>query len=564
MQNMQHEEASSRLRELNSVSKIKLSSCRTFHEIDNIPLYKNRFSDIEKFHHPGLAPVSDNTGSYHINLDGTQAYKKRYNKTFGFYCMRAAVIDNGEYYHINIKGDRFYKESYDWLGNYQENKCVARKDDRFFHIDIDGNEIYSEKYDYVGDFKDDIAVVYKQGKASHINGNGKLVHSKWYNKLGIYHKGFAIAEDDNGWFHIDISGAPIYESRYKMVEPFYNGHAKVEGFSGILGQIDVKDNMKYVINRPNSFTLMHQISSELVGFWNTYLLNAAVQMEVLQLLPLSTSSLAKKLKANHDHLNRFLRALWEIKFIKYDKEENIWKLEPKGQFFIDNSFMVKAAKMWGRVIAEENWLKIPELIKQKEIASDLSFKEKENDNNIRTELYQALLGYSNFDMSEFLEKIDISEDSKIILFGVHSLSLIKQLKDNNINSIGFYNEPHLPNELTDGFDINLIEKNYSLEKYNLAILGRFLQHQDDQSVLKQLNLLKRNNILRIILIETLIEEYSPQGSVVDINIMVETGGKLRSMPEWQRLIQKIGDFRINKIIPLTSYLSIVDIRRMEL
>ena len=561
MQNMQYEKTSNKLDMLKQIGNIKFSSCRSYHLLNDNPLYDNRFTDIEKFHHPGFAPATDQTGSYHINFDGIAIYEKRFEKTFGFYCNRAAVIDNGNYYHIDPKGIRVYQDSYDWLGNYQENKCVVNKKGKFFHIDLEGNKIYQEEYDYVGDFKDDIAVIYKNEQATHINATGQKINNKWYKKLGVFHKGYANAEDDSGWFHINIKGEPIYQHRYKMVEPFYNGYAKVETFSGVLGQIDLSGNMQHIIYQPDSMYRMHQISGEMVGFWNTYLLNAAAHIGILELLPANIISLVKRLEVNQHNLQRFLRALWEINLIYYDKSEDIWQLTEKGQIFIDNPFMIKAAKMWGRVIGEENWLKIPELLNKKEILSHLSFKEKEKSEDIKTDLYETLLGYTNFDITKFKEIIDIHRNDKILLFGVHSLALVDILKSQNINSITYYNDPKIPEQLTSKFNINVIEKNDSIEQYDLAIFGRFLQHQDDNKVLSYLKNLKDSNISRILLIETIIKEDTPMGGAVDINIMVETGGMLRSKNHWKDMLNKAGNFTINNILPLTSYLSVIDIER---
>lgn len=561
MQNMQHEKAIGNVELLQQIGNIKLSPCRTFHKLDEVALYDRKFQDVEKFHHPGLAPVSDSSGGYHIDFNGSEIYKKRFDKTFGFYCSRAAVIDNEKYYHIDPEGKRIYKDFYDWCGNYQEDKCVVRKERNFFHIDINGNKIYRENYDYVGDFKDNIAVVYKSGKASHINQKGQLIHNKWYKKLGVFHKNYANAEDDRGWFHINIFGDPIYEYRYKMVEPFYNNCAKVETFSGKLEQINLTGKSSHVISLPNSFEQMHRISSELVGFWNTYLFNATAQTGILKLLPRSIPDLAKKLNANEYYLERFLRALWEINLINYNKDQDLWELAEKGSFLIDHPFLMKAAKMWGRVITESNWLNIPALIQQKEMQSFPTFKEKEQNNDIKAELYQVLIGYSKYDFESFLEKIDIKQNEQILLLGVHSLALIDSFKKNNIHFIDYYNDPILPVELTKDFNINIKEKDNLIKEYDIAILGRFFQHQDNKSVLAFLNLLKNGKISRIILVETIIDKKSPVGGVVDINIMVESGGKLRSISDWNKLLKQAGGFSIKKVTSLTDYLSVIEIIR---
>jgi len=94
-----------------------------------------------------------------------------------------------------------------------------------------------------------------------------------------------------------------------------------------------------------------------------------------------------------------------------------------------------------------------------------------------------------------------------------------------------------------------------------VIFGRFLQHYDDNKVLSYFKTLKNTRISRILLIETIIEQYYPMGGIVDMNIMVETGGKLRTRINWENILEQVGDFRISGILPLTNYLSIVDIRR---
>ncbi len=134
---MQYEKTFSQSSKLKELSHIEISDCRTFHKLDNSPLYSMRFIEVEKFHSPGLAPVYDQSGGYHINLDGIAVYAQRFDKAFGFYCNRAAVLDKEKYYHIDLQGNRTYLDSYDWVGNYQENKCVVRKGNKFFHIGLE-------------------------------------------------------------------------------------------------------------------------------------------------------------------------------------------------------------------------------------------------------------------------------------------------------------------------------------------------------------------------------------------------------------------------------------------
>ncbi|MEI6805300.1 MAG: WG repeat-containing protein [Myxococcaceae bacterium] len=219
------------------LNEIEVSLCETHHVWQGAPLYSARFYRVLKYHSPGLSPVCDETGAFHINVLGEPVYGERFIKTFGFYCSHAAVEAEHGWGHITAQGHFLYPQKYDWCGNYQEGLCAVRdKDGNYFHIDQRGQRAYSESYAYVGDFKDRIAVVCtKEGKNSHINVEGKLTHHGQYQRLDVFHKGFARAKDERGWFHIMKDGHPAYSYRFADLEPFYNGQALAQTFkSGLV------------------------------------------------------------------------------------------------------------------------------------------------------------------------------------------------------------------------------------------------------------------------------------------------------------------------------------------
>lgn len=223
---------------------IKVSADNTFFLFEGNPIFDKRFIEVLKFHSPGLAPVLDETGSYHIDSRGNSLYAERFSRTFGFYCNRAAVVQKDKWYHITEKGERAYTQSYSWTGNFQENLCPVRDENRYFHIDPDGRRIYSESYIYCGDFKDGYACVkINDGSYRHIDAEGKYLNDKSFLDLGIFHKNFASAKDEKGWFHIDKTGRELYTQRYSAVEPFYNGFALVTKLDQNKIIIDERGNM---------------------------------------------------------------------------------------------------------------------------------------------------------------------------------------------------------------------------------------------------------------------------------------------------------------------------------
>jgi hypothetical protein len=219
---------------------IKVSADNTYFLFEETPIFNRKFIEVLKFHAPGLAPVKDDSGSYHINIEGKELYSERYSRTFGYYCNRTTVVKDGEWYHINEHGERSHKNSFVWAGNYQENLCTVRDtNNQYFHIDLNGYKIYSETFTYAGDFKDGIACVKNaSGFCKHIDALGNYLNNIDFLDLGIFHKNFATAKDKEGWYHIDKQGKAIYKQRYLAIEPFYNGYALVTQF----------DNQKVIIN----------------------------------------------------------------------------------------------------------------------------------------------------------------------------------------------------------------------------------------------------------------------------------------------------------------------------
>jgi hypothetical protein len=212
----------------------------THHVVDGRPLYPARFTAVLKFHTPGLAPVRDGSGAFHIDSTGSAAYGARYQRTFGFYEGFAAVVAVDGWHHVDEAGVPAYGARWDWCGNFQGALCTVRTAaGRYGHIRPDGGAATGLAWYYAGDFRDGVAVVQgDDGRSTHIDVRGEHVHGRWFQDLDVFHKGFARACDEGGWMHIDAQGHPIYARRFAYVEPFYNGQARVQRLDGALEVIN--------------------------------------------------------------------------------------------------------------------------------------------------------------------------------------------------------------------------------------------------------------------------------------------------------------------------------------
>jgi hypothetical protein len=215
--------------------EIELASSRDFFQINGEKVFK-QYLEAQKFHPPGLAPVRDASGWYHINTEGIPVYNERYDCLFGYYFERAVAVLEKNWFHIDPTGSLVYSGTYSWCGNYQESVCSVRQGEKYFHINLNGQRIYNASYFFAGDYRDGVACVrMANGLFKHIDKSGNAINDRQFRGVGVFHKGIATAQDEFGWFHIDLSGRPLYEERYAYLEPFYNGYALAEDLFGRKG-----------------------------------------------------------------------------------------------------------------------------------------------------------------------------------------------------------------------------------------------------------------------------------------------------------------------------------------
>jgi SAM-dependent methyltransferase len=307
----------------NSDQKYTIAPDQTHHlNEQGLSAYEQRFDQVLSFHSPGLAAVRDQTGSYHIKSDGNALYKKRYSRTFGFYCNRAAVKKGNHYFHIDPEGFRCYSKNYAWTGNYQEDKCVVRGfKGQYFHINLQGQPCYPQRFKYTGDFKYGIAVArHSNGNAIHINPKGQQIHEHEYRDLDIFHKSFARACDSSGWFHITRKGKSIYSERYKEIEPFYNGLARVITFQDTIGIINETGTWVKTIDdiQEHPSRLIRQIQSLCDSYWPLQTVIAAIKLKFFDTVGNRTwklMDLASHLQMDMEELKLLCQALKLEQFI---------------------------------------------------------------------------------------------------------------------------------------------------------------------------------------------------------------------------------------------------------
>lgn len=528
------------------------------HLIKGMPFYSHRFKHVLKYHAPGLAPVKDKTGAYHIDIDGKPSYSNRYLQTFGYYESIAAVESSNGWMHIHLDGSACYAQHFAWCGNFQEGLCTVRDfNNNYYHILTDGKPCYTERYAYAGDFKDGFAVVHTpDGKCTHIDKRGCYLHHKWFDDLDVYHKAYARAKTSEGWYHVDKQGMPIYQERFAAIEPFYNNVARVESFEGATLVINTQGKAISTLKHPPNPA--SQLSNDMVGFWKTEVIATAVQLGIFDVLPATSEDIANRLNLPLPHLQRLIRSLWELKLISLEKAK--WHLSASGQLLCHPSYLASAAILWSDV-NNNAWKKLPEYIRKGYSQHHASFKQLCTNPEKKYHYLTALAGYAQQDFNQLASLVDWNKHVSLIGVGYSAKVVLEDLNKQFPHLRLHFNS--LQEDLTSDNNKRLNYQYFNIQKAwpiqgDAILLPKVLHYWPEQNTLEILNY-AGNALLpdgKIYILEMLLSNDQACGGLLDLNMLIETGGMLRTHSQWESIIMA-ANLKISASKPISDYMTLL-------
>jgi hypothetical protein len=548
-----------------SWSSLRLAACGT-HHIDerDAPVYGERFDEVLKFHTPGLAPVRRGALAWHIRVDGAPAYERRFSRTFGFYEGLAAVASFDVWHHITSDGADAYSDRFAWCGNFQEGRCAVRDTSgAYLHIQTNGHAVYRERWRYAGDYRDGVAVVQaSDGRSTHIDREGRQLHGHWFIDLDVFHKGFARARDEGGWTHVDTAGRAAYSRRFASVEPFYNGQARVERFDGGLEIID-EAGVTLVELRAARRSEFAALSADMVGFWRTQTIAAAVQLGVPEALPSTEAALAERCTLHRDGTRRLLRALAELRLVTRDGDQ--WKLTSRGAFLrADHPLTLADAALEYAGPLSKMWDALPDALRHGSTwKSPDVFGEVARDEGRRQGHHRMLQSYARHDYADLCQALDLRGDERVIdaagglgvlgqiVMDAHPSLHLTVLERPEVVAQAAARAPALHWHPADIFE------RWGL-KADVVLLSRVLHDWDDAAALRILRHARAALPIggRICVIEMLLPENSGEGGLCDLHLLMATGGRERSTEEFGQLFDAAG-FHLQGVRTVAALPSIV-------
>ena len=531
--------------------ELSVSDCGTHHLSGDASAYVERFDEVLKFHHPGLAPVMRAGLAWHIHTDGSEAYIDRFVRTFGFYEGVAAVQTNDGWCHIHPDGNEVYPERYDWCGNFQSGRATVRlRSGRYRYIRIDGAPLSHDSWRYAGDYKDGRCVVQNDaGGSTHLDLHGEQVHGRWYADLDVFHKGFARARDEGGWMHVDLAGSPVYQRRFAAVEPFYNGQSRVERFDGGLEVVDERGS-PIVELRAATCSDFAALSADMVGFWRTQTIAASVRLGVIEALPGSSANIAARVGLSGDGALRLLRALGELLLVENDRGN--WRLSSRGVFLLRSHplTLADAALEYSGELGAL-WASLPEALmhgsgwKHPDIFNDVA-----KDTGRLSGHHRMLNSYALHDYAQIPDVLDLRGDESIIDagggVGAFADYLLKAYPDSVVTIL---DKPEVVAKGQEDHRTELRLKWLAGDLFgawgvsaDVVTLTRVLHDWDDADAIAIL--CRAREVLplggRLFVIEMLLSEGAHFGALCDLHLLTVTGGRERSKSEFEKLFREAG------------------------
>lgn len=543
----------------------------THHLYRGHPAYGRCFREVLKFHVPGLAPVVDYTGAYHIHPDGSAAYVERHNRTFGFYEGIAAVDSAQGWHHIRPDGTPIYSQRYQWCGNFQDGRCPVRDaDGRYFHIRVDGAPAYPERYRYAGDFRDGHAVVQNHaGDHTHIDPEGMFLHARWFGDLDVFHKGFARAADLAGWHHVDMAGQPLYARRFRTVEPFYNGQARVEGHDGSLMVIDEQGH-EIVRLRDSSVSTLERLSSDMVGVWKTQTIRAAAELGVFELLPASADEIEQTLELAPSNGMRLMRALLELGLARVDGQGVFQATQIGAHLRIDHELSLStAASHWGDASAGA-WLGLGQSLRtgdpnQPEAGQDFFTRLADRPGELASS-HRMYATYARHDYASLQSAWNFGVHDAILDAGGGTGELAFALLRANVGmKATVMDRPEVEALFRPARDVGERCRFVAGDLFrkwpvrsDAVILARVLHDWPDDHARRILARAREAMPVggSLYVVEMLPDEVTGSGGLLDLNMLVMTGGRERTVEEFKVLLTEAG-FGLRNVVSTRTVNSLI-------
>lgn len=376
----------------------------------------------------------------------------------------------------------------------------------------------------------------------------------------MFHKGFARAKDSEGWFHVMRSGRPAYNRRFAMVEPFYNGLARVEVHDGAFEVIDETGATQAQLRTPRRSDL-DDLSRDMVGFWRSEVIFAAVDTGLMEELPLPSGGNTPGRTGGFR--GRLLAALGELGLV--ERREGFWVATPRGALLrSDSSTSMRCSALHWASADRSVWLSLRDAVTKPGWQPPKFFDALASSGDVRS-YHAAMRPYALHDYREFPRTIAERVGHVVDLgggTGALAELIISARPDLRVTVV---ERPevvkHAAASAVSNDRISFVDGDLfqgPLPTGHAYILARVLHDWGDADALRILAHVRERAQpgVRLHVIELLKPEAGFHGSLLDLHMLLATGGRERTKAEFEHLLGQSG-WQLTEVHALPAVCSVI-------
>ncbi|QSQ28503.1 methyltransferase domain-containing protein [Pyxidicoccus parkwayensis] len=286
----------------------------------------------------------------------------------------------------------------------------------------------------------------------------------------------------------------------------------------------------------------------MVGFWRTQALCAAAELRIVEALPATTNRMAEQCALSPERGARLLRALEELGLVT--RESETWRVTRRGALLHPEhpSSLHDAALHWGRD-CYRHWEELPSALRHASSWEPPRFFETLSESPERVASYhRAMAAYARHDYTDLAEHLPELTTGVVLDAGGGTGTLLCELLRRKQGLQGVLLERpevarsvEVPPDLRGRLTIlsgDLLAP-WSVQA-DAVIFARVLHDWDDEDALRILR--RAREALRpggrIHVIEMLLDDAN--GGLLDLHMLVSTGGRERTEAELQKLLCSAG------------------------
>jgi hypothetical protein len=301
----------------------------------------------------------------------------------------------------------------------------------------------------------------------------------------------------------------------------------------------------------------------MVGYWKTYAIYTGVKLGVFEQLPATIEQLSLSCQCSSQRLGRLMRGLAELGLVYQEGDHYV--VSEKGSYLClsHEKTLADASLEYGEDLLQR-WKSLPALIQGKRLGPDIFSAVAADPRRVRSH-HRMLASYALHDYTDLLPLLPIEPGQRVLdaAGGTGTLAtLIQSHFPESSVFLGDLKSVIDRAEFAEKLELNLFGDWPGT--YDVVILARVLHDWEDANAIEILKNAKEALFPSgvIFILEMLMQKSSSSGALCDLHLLAATGGKERTVSEFERLSKQAG-LQVQKVMKLPSLVSLIVLERGE-